>query len=98
MWRCKKCGDITQGSVYAKDGYCGICDEYFLLERYDPLYDKEEISSCPKCKSKNLSRRGIGEYWYGTYEHYEWYCKDCGYSESEFIDDLAEQERIKKEG
>ena len=37
MWKCKKCGKISEGSNYATNGYCKVCKEIHLLERYDPL-------------------------------------------------------------
>ncbi len=42
MWKCKKCKNVSEGSIYATDGYCEVCKDYHLLERYDPLYEEAE--------------------------------------------------------
>ena len=41
MWKCKKCKEITKGSIYVSTGFCENCNEHNLLERYDSLNDDE---------------------------------------------------------
>ena len=61
------------------------------------MSEDEDIKECPRCKSENLDTRGRGAYIYGTYEYYEWFCKDCDYSEEQYIYDSVPEMQIDEE-
>ncbi|MGV9141707.1 MAG: hypothetical protein ACOC1X_02105 [Promethearchaeota archaeon] len=42
MWKCKNCGKVIKGSKFVQDGHCENCDQYFVLERYDPLFENKK--------------------------------------------------------
>lgn len=52
MWKCKKCGNIESGGKFVRDGYCSLCDEYFLMERYDPFLEKTKEKEKKKEKKE----------------------------------------------
>ena len=56
-----------------------------------------DVDICPKCGSKNLDLKGCGAYQYGRYEHYEWICEDCKYSEEQYIYDSTPEMQINEE-
>ena len=43
MWKCRKCGYIIKdGSLHVGEGFCPKCKEYFILERFDPLFSEDD--------------------------------------------------------
>jgi hypothetical protein len=46
-WKCKKCQTISKGSTFASTGYCKVCREHGLLERYDSLQEPIIDEPCP---------------------------------------------------
>lgn len=55
------------------------------------------IKQCPKCNSE-IDYRGAGEYIYGAYEYYEWFCtnKECNYCEGQYSYDQTVDKEVKK--
>lgn len=71
MWKCKKCDSISRGSIYVSDGYCKQCDDYALLERFDPLND-----------IKQYNRKFYYEQWNHQYSEFVYNVKRFFYLES----------------
>jgi uncharacterized cysteine cluster protein YcgN (CxxCxxCC family) len=40
IWKCSKCKKVIAGPLYISDGYCDFCNEYNVLEKYNPLNQK----------------------------------------------------------
>lgn len=78
---------------------CSLCNRSGSVSQktrmeYVRGFKKKEINKCPRCKSENLDLKGWGESLHGRYEHYEWVCEDCGYSEEQYIYDSVPEMQV----